>query len=128
MFIPLTHRRNVLRLAIALVAMTIACALSAAPSPDAIRDIALGEGDAKVDAIRALAVSADPAALPLLQSFLDGEVHTVDDKQVLLVKGDAATDLLTGKAVARRCRRRSTMSSSTTACAARWDPPSRRCA
>jgi len=93
------HPCNVLRSAIALVATLAACALWAAPSPEAIRDIALGEGDARVDAIRALAVSADPAALPLLQSFLDGEVHTVDDKQVLLVKGDTATDLLSGKAV-----------------------------
>ena len=71
----------------------------AAISTDAIRDIALGDGDDKVTAIRALAVSGDPVALPLLQSFLDGDVHTVDDKQVLLVKGDSATDLLTGKTV-----------------------------
>jgi urea transport system permease protein len=87
-----------LRALIVLVGVAAATAM-AAISTDAIRDIALGDGDAKVTAIRALAVSGDPVALPLLQSFLDGDVHTVDDKQVLLVKGDSATDLLTGKTV-----------------------------
>ena len=64
-----------------------------------VRDIALARADAKVTAIRALGSSGDPAALALLQALLDGEVQTVDDKEVLLVKGDTATDLLTGKAV-----------------------------
>jgi len=87
-----------LRALIVLVGVAASTAM-AAISTDAIRDIALGDGDDKVTAIRALAVSGDPVALPLLQSFLDGDVHTVDDKQVLLVKGDSATDLLTGKTV-----------------------------
>jgi urea transport system permease protein len=64
-----------------------------------VRDLALGDNDAKAKAIGAAAASGDIANLTLLQAMLDGEVQTVGDTQVLLVKGDAATDLLTGKAV-----------------------------
>src|SRR5450432_2864810 len=79
-------------------AMVAAVAL-AAPSTEVVRDLALGDADAKVVAIRALGAGADPASLALLKSLLDGEIQTVDDKQVLLIKGDTATDLLTGLAV-----------------------------
>jgi len=79
--------------------MVTSIAGAAAPSPDVVRDLALGEADAKVAAIRALGASGNPDALPLLKSLLDGEIQTVDDKQVLLIKGDAATDMLTGQAV-----------------------------
>ena len=42
-------------------------------------------------------VGGDPQALPLLQALLDGEVQTVGENQVLQVKGDTATDLLTAR-------------------------------
>ncbi len=97
---------NAARLLLALCALCIGAASlvatsrAIAASPAAlIRDVALGESDAKVTAIRALGSSGDPAALTLLQALLDGEVQTVDDKDVLLIKGDTATDLLTGNAV-----------------------------
>ena len=48
-------------------------------------------------AIRALGSSGDPAALTLLQALLDGNVQTVDDKEVLIVKDGSATDFGTGK-------------------------------
>jgi urea transport system permease protein len=92
--------RRCLHLLAALWLGAMAAVAIAATRADIIRDLAFGESDAKVDAIRALGASGDASALTLLQSLLDGEVQTVGDKEVLLVKGDAATDLLTGKAVA----------------------------
>jgi urea transport system permease protein len=72
---------------------------TAAVAPQTVRDVAFGDSDAKIAAIAALTSSGDAEALALLQALLDGEVQTVGENQVLLVKGDAATDLLTGKAV-----------------------------
>src|SRR5450755_4211272 len=74
-------------------------AIAATPPPELVRDVALGDSEVKVTAIRALGSSGDPAALALLQALLDGNVQTVGDKDVLLVKGDSATDLGTGKAI-----------------------------
>jgi urea transport system permease protein len=68
-------------------------------APETLRDLALGDNDAKAKAIGIAAASGDSALLPLLQALLDGEVQTVGDVQILLVKGDAATDLSTGKAI-----------------------------
>jgi urea transport system permease protein len=86
-------------------ALTIAAAAlfaisaSAAIDPQAIRDLAFGESDTKLKAIGAVAASGDPEALPLLQAFLDGDIQTVGEDQVLLVKGGGATELLSGKTV-----------------------------
>ncbi len=93
------NAKSTLRAMLALALAAIASAVLAAPSPEVIRDLALGEADAKVAAIRALGASGDASSLPLLKSLLDGEIQTVDDKQVLLIKGDTAMDLLTGQAV-----------------------------
>ncbi len=71
----------------------------AAIAPQTVRDLAFGESDAKIAAISTLTTSGDPQALPLLQALLDGNVQTVGEDQVLLIQGDSATDLLTGKAV-----------------------------
>jgi urea transport system permease protein len=81
-------------------ALLISTTTIAAPPPELlVRDVAFGDGDAKVTAIRALGSSGNPAALALLQALLDGQIQTVGDKDVLLVKGDSATDLGTGKVV-----------------------------
>ncbi len=74
------------------------CAL-ALPAP-VIKDLAFGESEAKIKAIDTLAGSSDSAALPFLQSLLDGEVQTAGEELVLVVKGDTAIDAITGKAVA----------------------------
>ncbi|HEX3633138.1 MAG TPA: urea ABC transporter permease subunit UrtB, partial [Casimicrobiaceae bacterium] len=92
-----------MRFAIALALSAIThCATGAVP-PDAIRDLALGDNEAKLNAIKALVSGGDPAALPILQALLNGDVQTVADTQVLLIKGTGAdataTDLLTGSAV-----------------------------
>src|SRR5437773_7650385 len=77
----------------------LASSAMAAIEPQTIRDLAFGESDDKIKAIGALSAGGDPQALPLLQAFLDGEVQTVGEEQVLLVQGEKATDLLTGKTV-----------------------------
>ena len=89
------------RVLIGAAAFLLAISVSAAIDPQAIRDIAFGESDVKLKAIGTLASSGDPDALPLLQSFIGGEVQIIGEDRVLLVKGGAtsATDLLTGKTV-----------------------------
>src|SRR5689334_15342307 len=76
-----------------------AFASAAAVAPETIRDLALGESDARANAIAAIVASGDPAALPLLQAMLDGDVKTAGDERVYLIKPDEAVDLLTGKTV-----------------------------
>jgi urea transport system permease protein len=86
------------------VALTCVVALlvtsaSAAVDPEAIRALAFGESDAKIQAIGTLGSSGDADAVRLLQAFLDGEMQTVGEAQVLLVQGETGTDVLTGKAI-----------------------------
>jgi urea transport system permease protein len=69
------------------------------PAP-LIKDLAFGESDAKIQAIGTLVGSGDSAALPFLQSLLDGEVQTSGEDLVLVVKGETAVDAITGKVVA----------------------------
>src|SRR5205814_6231536 len=83
-----------------------------AVSPETIRDLALGEGDARAAAIAAIVASGDPSALSLLQSMQDGDVKTGGDDRVYLIKGEEAVDLLTGKTV-KPARTMWTTSSST---------------
>ena len=89
----------VLRGLAVLLALFWAMPVSAVIAPDTIRDLAFGEGDARGKAIATLVASGDPGALSLLQALLVGDIKTVGDDKVLLVKGDEATELLTGKAV-----------------------------
>ena len=83
----------------ALAILTVATLARGAVSPETIRDLALGEGDARATAIAAIVASGDPSALSLLQSMQDGDVKIVGDDRVYLIKGEAAVDLLTGKTV-----------------------------
>jgi urea transport system permease protein len=87
------------RAVLAGIGALVAASAIAASDPQNIRDLAFGESDDKIKAIGTLASGGDPEALPLLQAFLDGQVQTVGDSQVLLVKDENATDLFTGKAV-----------------------------
>src|SRR4249920_1930619 len=97
-------RQLVGQLAFALV-LAAACSVSffatgamALPAP-AIKDLAFGESDEKIQAIGTLVNSGDSAALSFLQSLLDGEVQTSGEDIVLVVKGDTAVDAYTGKVV-----------------------------
>ena len=67
-------------------------------APELVRDLALGENEAKVKAIAAVVAGGEGGALALLQALQDGEVQTAGDR-VLRVKGNVAIDLATGKAV-----------------------------
>ena len=81
--------------------------LAAALPADVVKELAFGDGDARGKAIGALVATGDAAALPLLQALIDGEVQTVGEDRVLIVKGDAATDAVDrrrGCAAARQPR------------------------
>ncbi len=60
-----------------------------------VEKLAFGESDEQVAAIAALVAEGDERAAALLQAFADGEVQTAG-KRVLIVKGENATDALTG--------------------------------
>jgi len=67
-------------------------------APELVRDLALGENEAKVKAIAVVVAGGEAGALSLLQALQDGEVQTAGDR-VLQVKDNVATDLVTGAAV-----------------------------
>src|SRR6516164_1789425 len=85
----------------ALASMTFACwtAAAFAVAPDVIRDLAFGDADQKDKALGTIVQSGDAQAIPILRALTDGDVKAVGEERVLLVKDDAATDLLTGQAV-----------------------------
>jgi urea transport system permease protein len=85
----------------ALASMTFACwtAAAFAVAPDVIRDLAFGDADQKDKALGTIVQSGDAQAIPILRALIDGDVKAVGEERVLLVKDDAATDLLTGQAV-----------------------------
>ena len=64
-------------------------------APEIARDLALGENDAKVQAIAALTAKGGADALAVLQALADGEVQTAGER-VLWIKGGKAIDLATG--------------------------------
>jgi len=68
-------------------------------APEAVRALAFGDNDAKIAALGTLVAADDPQAVPFLQALVDGEVQTAGESQVLIVKGAAATDALTGASV-----------------------------
>jgi urea transport system permease protein len=64
----------------------------------AVEKLAFGEGDERIEAVGALVAEGDPRAVPLLRAFAEGEVQTAG-KRVLVVKGEEATDAVTGEKV-----------------------------
>ncbi|MBV8032328.1 MAG: urea ABC transporter permease subunit UrtB [Betaproteobacteria bacterium] len=64
-----------------------------------IEKLAFGESDEKIEAIAALVASGTPKAAEVLQALADGELYTAG-KRVLMVKGDTATDAVTGEKIA----------------------------
>ncbi len=85
------------RLAAVVLALLAGAAL-ALPA-QVVHELAFGDSDARSQAIGELVAGGDPAVLPLLQALIDGEVQTVGDTQVLIVKGDTAIDAVTGQGV-----------------------------
>jgi urea transport system permease protein len=62
--------------------------------------LAFGESDEKVEAIAALVAAGTPKAAEVLQALADGELYTAG-KRVLIVKGEDATDAVTGEKLAK---------------------------
>jgi len=81
------------------IALAVAASAAWALPADVVKALAFGDGDARSKAIGALVASGDVAALPVLQAMMDGEMQTVGEERVLIVKGDAAVDAVTGNAV-----------------------------
>jgi urea transport system permease protein len=80
--------------------LTLMTPVALALPADAVHGLAFGDGDDRARAVTALVASGDAAVLPLLQAMIDGDVQTVGDKTVLIVKDDQAVDAVTGGAVA----------------------------
>ncbi|MDB5800967.1 MAG: urtB [Rhodocyclales bacterium] len=86
----------VLGLLVVLFSTLLVTAAVAKPSPELILKLAAGDNDAKVEALNAIAGSADPEALPLLQALANDSLKVVGDKQALIIDGDKVTDAVTG--------------------------------
>ena len=71
---------------------------AALPQP-LIEKLALGESEVKIAAIGEVVSAADPEGLVFLESLLAGEVQTVAEKQVLIVRNGKAVDAVSGKEV-----------------------------
>ena len=82
--------------------LLLACFLAApaaALDQAALQSLAFGEGDERIDAIGVLVAEADPRAYEVLKALGEGEMQTAG-KRVLLVRGEAGVDALTGEKVA----------------------------
>ncbi len=96
-FSPERLRRIAARMAAAL-AVAFSASAAHAIAPEVVRNLALGESDAKITAIAAVVASGEGGALALLQALLDGEAQTAGER-VLRVKDNGAIDLATGETV-----------------------------
>ena len=72
---------------------------AAALDATAVGKLAFGESDEKIEAIGALIAEGDPRAMTVLQALAEGELQ-VAGKRVLIVKGDNASDAISGERVA----------------------------
>ena len=88
-------RNNVLHYLLCVLAFGLLLPASAfaAIAPETIRDLALGEGDARESAIASIVASGDPSAQSLLQAMQGGDVKTTLNK---------AADLVTQKTAAQQ--------------------------
>ena len=75
-------------------------AASLAQDAKTVEQLAFGESDDKVEAIAALVASGSEKSAQILQALADGELYT-SGKRVLIVKGEGATDAVTGEKLAR---------------------------
>jgi urea transport system permease protein len=64
----------------------------------AVEKLAFGEAEERSAAIAALLAEGDPRAAALLEAVSEGDVQTAG-KRILIVKGERATDAVTGEAV-----------------------------
>jgi urea transport system permease protein len=81
---------------VSLFASSFALAVTA----DEVAKLAFGEAEERSAVIGALVTAGDATVIPLLQALADDKVKATPDKKVLVVDGDKAIDVLTGKPVA----------------------------
>jgi len=65
----------------------------------AVEQLAFGDAEEKTAALAALVAEGDARAMPLLEALSEGDVQTAG-KRVLIVKGEEATDALSGEKIA----------------------------
>ncbi|HTP97082.1 MAG TPA: urea ABC transporter permease subunit UrtB [Burkholderiales bacterium] len=84
------------------IALLLALALLVRPASaldtGAVQKLAFGDNDEQIAAVGALVAEGDEKAMALLQALADGELQ-VAGKRVLIVRGDAAVDALSGAKV-----------------------------
>ncbi len=84
-----------------LLAVILCCLTSGVFAQDAntVDKLAFGESDEQVEAIAQLVAAGTEKAAAILQSLADGELVT-SGKRVVIVRGEAATDAITGEKLA----------------------------
>jgi urea transport system permease protein len=88
-------------LAAALALSLCSAAAFAKPAPELILQLATGDNDAKVAALYAIAGSADPEALPILEALRDDTLKSLGGKQAIIFDGESASDAVTGAKLAK---------------------------
>ncbi len=96
---PMFRCTQILGRMLAFLAFAVLAQAANALPVEIVRDLAFGESDAKIKAIGDIADSGDPKALALLRAMIEGELVTVGDDRVLIVRGDSVTDAVTGGVV-----------------------------
>ena len=84
---------------IVIALVLFACCDAHALDPAMVAKLASGDGDEKVAAVAALLASGEERAAVLLKALADGEVQ-VAGSRVIIVKGETATDAISGAAIA----------------------------
>ena len=81
-----------------LLVLFFAAASAQALDKAAVEKLAFGDAEERSAAIAALMAEADPRAAQVLEALSEGEMQ-IAGKRVLIVKGDKASDAVTGEAV-----------------------------
>jgi urea transport system permease protein len=81
-----------------LFCLALAATNALALNRDAVRKLATGDGDERAAAISALLAEGDARAREIMQALGDSELYTAGER-ILIVRGDDATDALTGEKV-----------------------------
>jgi urea transport system permease protein len=82
------------------ILLCIWSSLCVAQEGKSIEKLAFGENDERIEAMAELVAAGTAKAAAVLQALADGEVYTAG-KRVLIVKGEAATDAVTGESLAK---------------------------
>jgi urea transport system permease protein len=70
-----------------------------AQEANTVDKLAFGESDEQVEAVAQLVAAGNEKSTAILQALADGELYTAG-KRVLIIKGDSATDAVTGQKLA----------------------------